>query len=172
MLIVAEFKTPVGLLTVHHDEQHIIQAHFSSCILKPSSHSTARNSLKTGFCRKIADELACYFSHPLHRFQLPLNPQGTHYQQRVWNELLIIPSGRAWTYGELAHQLKSSPRAIWQACRHNPITLFIPCHRVVGKTILGGYMGETQAPIKKALLQHEGFLPTSISSMLKIKEQM
>ena len=59
------------------------------------------------------------------------------------------------TYGELAHQLKSAPRAIGQACKRNPIALFIPCHRVVGQNNLGGFMGRLDLPYKTALLQHE-----------------
>lgn len=89
-------------------------------------------------------------------FQLPLKPHGTPYQLRVWNALLVIPVGRTITYGELAKTLESSPRAIGQACKKNPVTLFIPCHRVVGKQGYGGYMGKVEAlPYKLGLLKHE-----------------
>lgn len=62
-------------------------------------------------------------------------------------------------YGELAEKLASGPRAIAAACRTNPIPILIPCHRVVAKAGLGGYMGETEGEalsIKQWLLQHEG----------------
>jgi len=71
--------------------------------------------------------------------------------------LLVIPAGRTTTYGDLANKLQSSPRAIGQACKKNPLAIFIPCHRVVGKNNCGGYMGREDAlPYKLALLQHEG----------------
>ncbi len=104
----------------------------------------------------IANEIDAYFHNPHHRFQLALKPQGTIYQQRVWNELLVIPIGRTVTYGELANTLQSGPRAVGQACKKNPIALFIPCHRVVGKANQGGYMGRASAlHYKIALLKHE-----------------
>jgi methylated-DNA-[protein]-cysteine S-methyltransferase len=60
------------------------------------------------------------------------------------------------TYGELAKELNTSSRAIGQACRTNPLVLFIPCHRIVSKTGLGGYMGDQKkVSIKSWLLEHE-----------------
>lgn len=156
MLTVVAFNTPIGRLEIHHDEQHIHSARLveQQC-LQPKAKIPSGN--KTTFCQKVAEELNRYFANPHHRFQLPLKPQGTPYQQRVWNALLVIPSGRTVTYGALAYQLQSSPRAVGQACKKNPLTLFIPCHRVVGKESLGGYMGNQNAlSFKEALLKHEG----------------
>ena len=103
----------------------------------------------------ILNQLRIFNKNPQHTFQLPLKPQGTLYQLRVWNALLAIPAGHPVTYGDLARVLKSAPRAIGQACKRNPIALFIPCHRVVGQKNLGGYMGHLDLPYKTALLQHE-----------------
>lgn len=148
MLIVSIFKTPWGSLEVAHDEQHIHQSHFIG-------DSPAK--LHTSFCDKINIELRHYFENPKHRFQLPLMPKGSTFQQQVWNTLLVIPVGRTFTYGELAQRIQTSPRAIGQACKTNPLTIFIPCHRVVGKGDIGGYMGEAKALLlKMALLEHEG----------------
>jgi methylated-DNA-[protein]-cysteine S-methyltransferase len=108
--------------------------------------------------KDITQQLQNYFNDPKHTFTLKTNPAGTDFQQRVWQALTKIPSGKTLTYGELAKQLQSSPRAVGQACRRNPIPIIIPCHRVVGATNIGGYAGETQgevANIKKWLLQHE-----------------
>jgi methylated-DNA-[protein]-cysteine S-methyltransferase len=150
-LIIATFKTPVGWLEVQYDEHFVYRATFVAQNTYPHVDSEASNL--------IANEITCYFQNPHHRFQLSLKPHGSAYQQRVWNALLTIPTGRALTYGELAQTLQTSPRAIGQACKSNPITLFIPCHRVIGKTSLGGYMGKSQAlQYKKALLQHEDYL--------------
>lgn len=84
---------------------------------------------------------------------------GTPFQQRLWRELTRIPFGETRSYGELAKKLNSSARAVAGACRRNPLPLLVPCHRVVAKTGLGGFMGRTDGPalaIKRWLLQHEG----------------
>ncbi|HHF7349871.1 TPA: methylated-DNA--[protein]-cysteine S-methyltransferase [Legionella feeleii] len=151
MLIVTAFNTPVGWLEVEYDEHYIHRANFTE---SPTSSQLVNQLTNT-----ISIEIDHYFQNPHHRFQLALKPQGTLYQQRVWNALLVIPVGRTFTYGELAKTLQSSPRAIGQACKSNPLALFIPCHRVVGKTSCGGYMGQTTAQhYKTDLLRHEGIV--------------
>ena len=91
---------------------------------------------------------------PQRAAQLPLDLRGTAFQQQVWRALQGIPSGQTRTYGELAKQLGSHPRAIARACASNPLGLVIPCHRVIsasGQT--GGYRwGEAR---KIALLKAE-----------------
>ncbi|MFW2374676.1 MAG: methylated-DNA--[protein]-cysteine S-methyltransferase [Gammaproteobacteria bacterium] len=92
-------------------------------------------------------------------FDLPLEPVGTEFQQRVWRALRGIPAGEVRSYGQLAQQLGSSARAVGNACRNNPIALLIPCHRVVAKSGLGGFSGQTsgdRVTLKKRLLHHEG----------------
>ncbi|MEE9573942.1 MAG: methylated-DNA--[protein]-cysteine S-methyltransferase, partial [Candidatus Neomarinimicrobiota bacterium] len=99
-----------------------------------------------------------YFKNPDSYFNLPLAPKGTTFQQKVWQALQNIPSGETRTYGELAKQLNTSPRAIGNTCRANPIPIVIPCHRVVGQNNDGGFMGKTTGQsleIKKWLLEHE-----------------
>lgn len=148
MLIVTAFNTPGGWLEVEYDEHYIHRAIFTE--------APTQNNTKTQLTSTIAKELDSYFNNPHHRFQLPLKPQGTVYQQHVWNALLVIPVGRTVTYGELAKVLQSSPRAIGQACKSNPLALFIPCHRVVGRNNHGGYMGRADALCYKTyLLEHE-----------------
>jgi methylated-DNA-[protein]-cysteine S-methyltransferase len=165
MLIVSRFNSPIGGLSVTHDEQYIYQASFTSFDKNTpyqyewddSKGFVNQTSESTKLLQRIASELTSYFFNPHHRFQLQLSPNGSPYQMRVWNSLLVIPSGRTLTYGELASRLQSSPRAIGQACKKNPLVLFIPCHRVVGKDDLGGYMGSPNAlPYKLSLLKHEG----------------
>ena len=70
---------------------------------------------------------------------MALAPKGTIFQQRVWRELLKIPYGRTESYGSLAARLGSSARAVGSAVGRNPISVIIPCHRVVGKD--GGLCG-------------------------------
>ena len=89
---------------------------------------------------------------------IPLLKQGTVFQQEVWQALYCIPIGETKTYGELALILNTSPRALANACRNNPFPIIIPCHRVVAKTGMGGYAGQTSGSmltIKHALLRHE-----------------
>lgn len=87
-----------------------------------------------------------------------LLPQGTAFQQRVWQALLQIPKGEVWSYGELAEFIgapKGAARAVGSACGRNPIALFIPCHRVVRQNGgLGGF--GWGLPVKRHLLKHEG----------------
>jgi methylated-DNA-[protein]-cysteine S-methyltransferase len=102
--------------------------------------------------------LARYFTNPRARFDVPLVLDGTPFQRLVWRALRRIPSGRVMTYGELARQLKTSARAVGNACRANPVPLFVPCHRVVAKGGEGGFMGRRGGPalgLKRWLLQHE-----------------
>ncbi|MBF0370028.1 MAG: methylated-DNA--[protein]-cysteine S-methyltransferase [Magnetococcales bacterium] len=88
----------------------------------------------------------------------PLNPQGTPFQKRVWEKLLTIPTGKTTTYGDLAQELKSAPRAVGQAVARNPLPIFIPCHRVVGAgKNFGGFSGGEGIETKRALLTLEGW---------------
>lgn len=97
-----------------------------------------------------------YFAHQRREFNLPLKPQGTKFQQRVWQHLLHIPFGTTISYGTLAQRLgkTSLSRAVGAANGKNPISIIIPCHRVIaadGK--LTGYSGGLDR--KQWLLQHE-----------------
>ena len=81
-------------------------------------------------------------------------PRGTAFQRRVWDALLAIPYGETRTYGELAAALRSSPRAVGSAVGKNPISVIIPCHRVLGADgSLTGYAGGLDR--KRALLELE-----------------
>jgi len=111
--------------------------------------------------------LTRYFSGSCLEFSLPYQLAGTPFQQRVWQTLFTtVPTGQTITYQELADLLQSGPRAVANACRHNPLPIIIPCHRVVAKNGLGGYSGENTEGkfirIKRWLLQHEnGTAPIS-----------
>lgn len=109
--------------------------------------------------RRVAEQLAEYFAGRRRRFRLPLAPEGTPFQQRVWEELRLIPYGETVTYTELARRAgrPSAVRAAGAANGRNPISIVIPCHRVVGVNgSLTGYGGGL--PRKRALLAMEGAL--------------
>ena len=110
--------------------------------------------------REVCSQIAAYVRDPDFRFDVPVLLSGTVHQMQVWQALRDIPRGEARTYGALAQQLDSSPRAIGRACGDNPIPLIIPCHRVVAKNGPGGFMHHASgAPlaIKGWLLRHEGW---------------
>jgi methylated-DNA-[protein]-cysteine S-methyltransferase len=113
---------------------------------------------RRGFAAEVYRQLAAYLRDARFEFDLPIAPQGTAFQRRVWRALTKIPAGRPVSYGELASGLGSGPRAVGAACRANPTPVVVPCHRVVAKAGLGGFMGATQGPelnIKQWLLAHE-----------------
>lgn len=90
------------------------------------------------------EQLADYFAGQRDRFDLPLAPKGTPFQQRVWQVLQTIPYGDTTTYGALAQQLgqPTASRAVGSAVGHNPLSVIVPCHRAVGANgSLTGYAG-------------------------------
>ena len=108
--------------------------------------------------------LDSYFSGNPAEISFPLHPHGTPFQKQVWELLLVIPYGETTTYGALAREMavrtgkeKMSAQAVGQAVGANPISILIPCHRVVGANgSLTGYAGGLDK--KRWLLHHEGWL--------------
>ncbi len=86
---------------------------------------------------------------------LPLNPGGSAYRQRVWQALRQIPAGQTRSYQEISRIAGGSPRSVGGANAANPIAIFIPCHRVVSTSGLGGYSGGEGLETKKRLLALE-----------------
>lgn len=109
-------------------------------------------------------QVRAYLADPQFVFGLPLRPQGTAFQRRVWDAIGEIPCGQVATYGAVAKKIRSGPRAIGGACGANPYPLVVPCHRVVSASGLGGFGGVGGAgtspdyllDIKRWLLSHEG----------------
>ena len=103
-----------------------------------------------------AKQLTEYFAGKRRAFDIPLAPEGTTFQQTVWKALLDIPYGETTSYGELARRIgnERAVRAVGLANGSNPISIIIPCHRVIGSNgSLVGYGGGL--PIKQALLSLE-----------------
>jgi methylated-DNA-[protein]-cysteine S-methyltransferase len=117
---------------------------------------------------QVANQITAYFANAHNDFNLPLIYKGTPFQRRVWQAISAIPCGRVLTYGEIALQIGSGARAVANACGANNLPLVIPCHRVVAKNGLGGFMQGSKdgAKIKKWLLKHEG---VQIKSSQKVK---
>jgi methylated-DNA-[protein]-cysteine S-methyltransferase len=104
-------------------------------------------------------QMDAYLAGELTRFDLPLAPRGTPFQQRVYQALLDIPLGQTRTYGELATELNSAPQPVGQACGSNPISIIIPCHRVLARHGAGGFSAPGGLDVKIRLLQHEKAWP-------------
>ena len=107
---------------------------------------------------KVASQIEAYFSNARNDFNLPIVFKGTPFQRRVWQAIGAIPSGQVLTYGQLAEQIGSGARAVANACGANNLPLVVPCHRVVAKNGIGGFMNgqEDGLKIKTWLLKHEG----------------
>ena len=120
---------------------------------------TALSGPATLFAREVVKQLKSYFNDGNFVFDLPLKLGGTSHQQKVWQQLRKIRSGDTMTYGDLASRIKSGARAVGNSCRHNPIPIVVPCHRVVAASGIGGYGGHVKGKVldrKHWLLRHEG----------------
>jgi len=114
---------------------------------------------KDRLAEQACAQFARYFDDPSYPLELPLKPVGTQFQRRVWDKIATVPSGRVRSYGEIARELHSGPRAVGQACGANYFPLVIPCHRVVAAGGIGGFArGDNgfHLAIKRWLLAHEG----------------
>lgn len=110
---------------------------------------------------KVATQILQYFDDPDYQFDLPLRPVGTAFQNAVWRGIAAIPRGQVLTYGQIAKQIRSAPRAVGQACGANWYPLVIPCHRVTAAGGLGGFAHHDDETgfhlgVKRWLLAHEG----------------
>jgi methylated-DNA-[protein]-cysteine S-methyltransferase len=108
-----------------------------------------------------AAQVTRYFADPDFVFSLPLMEAGSAYQQRVWTAISAIARGTVRTYGQVARDIGSAPRAVGQACGANWFPLVIPCHRVTAAGGLGGFANHDDEhgfhlSVKRWLLRHEG----------------
>ena len=107
---------------------------------------------------EVVSQLEAYCRDSQFCFDLPLVVAKTEYQQQVRKALLKISVGEVLSYAALASELDSGARAIAMACRHNPLPVIVPCHRIVAKNGMGGYSGTINGKpieIKSWLLKHE-----------------
>ena len=146
-----ELATPVGILQITVNENYIRKIAFTD---QPNGARASHPILQ-----KVRAQLLEYFEGERQTFDLPLQPEGTEFQQRVWKALSKIPYGTTITYLELAERLGNpdSIRAAGRANGQNPLPIVIPCHRVIGADgKLVGYSGGINR--KEWLLKHEGAL--------------
>lgn len=147
----AKLVVPFGVLGIRCTGDALTGIDFLPASEKPQRATSA-------FAKTVCEQLLRYVKNPDVQFTVPLNPGGTPHQNKVWQAMLAIPRGETRSYGELAAELESGAQAVGQACGANPIPIVIPCHRVVGKAGLGGFMRRASGAsldIKRWLLAHE-----------------
>lgn len=140
------------LLTIVDDQLQSINMDFERNV---AAHSS--KTIPSKF-NDIAEQLCRYSERAHNSWSIDLPKSGTQFQRRVWQYLQTIPLGTTQTYGAVATALKSSARAVGNACRANPFLLVVPCHRVVKSTDIGGFGGKINGEaiaIKQWLLAHE-----------------
>jgi methylated-DNA-[protein]-cysteine S-methyltransferase len=138
--------TPLGEVTISEDGGAIVALDWGR----------GRDQEATPLLCQARDELQEYFDGKRMSFNLPLAPEGSDFQKRVWAALCAIPPGETRSYADIARTIGSAPRAVGGANGANPIPLFIPCHRVIAADgSLGGYSGGDGPATKRYLLDHE-----------------
>lgn len=147
------YQSPIGKLAITSEDEQLLGINYTNTQsnIKPNN----------AFDREVIRQLKAYFKQADFQFNLPIKLDVTDHHLKVLKALQRIPMGNVKTYGELAEQIHSGPRAIGNACRRNPISIIIPCHRVVAKSHLGGYSGKTSGKLldkKIWLLQHENYM--------------
>jgi methylated-DNA-[protein]-cysteine S-methyltransferase len=142
-------SSPVGTLLLTTDGSALTRIFFESPRGGPPSWGGLDRPDRRGDAHPVllaaAEQLAAYFAKERREFEVPLAPAGTAFQLRVWNALQSIPYGTTTSYGEIARRIGLPPgasRAVGLANGANPISIMIPCHRVVGADgSLTGYGG-------------------------------
>ena len=138
--------TPLGTVTLSEEDGTIVALDWGQ----------GRDREETPLLRRAADQLQDYMDGLRTGFDLPLNPMGSPFRQRVWAALREIPHGETLSYADLARRLGTASRAIGGANGANPIPIIIPCHRVIAAAGgIGGYSGEGGIATKRWLLALE-----------------
>ena len=148
--------TPLGKLLLVRTAKGLAGAWFEGQKHHPEP-LTAASRPDDDLLRRAADQIHAYFAGERDRFDLPLDLHGTAFQRSVWNQLLAIPASGTTSYGAIAKALGSASavRAVGGAVGRNPVSVIVPCHRVVGTDgSLTGYAGGVDR--KRALLALEG----------------
>ncbi|MEJ0063041.1 MAG: methylated-DNA--[protein]-cysteine S-methyltransferase [Alphaproteobacteria bacterium] len=153
----ATAPSPFGPITLFSDGENLIALELPNSRRPRGAKGCTKNEALPVFS-VVRKQLANYFAGKLKEFDLPLKPEGTEFQQRVWRVMRRIPYGKTQSYSELAARGKNpkAVRAVAMANARNPLAIIVPCHRVIGKNgALTGYSGGGIGR-KAALLRLEG----------------
>ncbi len=123
------YQTSIGEIGIAENKGSIVKIYFEK-------EQIPRDNIifETGVLKEAARQLQDYLAGKLREFDLPLAPSGTEFMRLVWEKLLAIPYGETWNCQEIARDLggRKAARAVGHAVSHNPIPIFVPCHRVIG----------------------------------------
>jgi len=163
-MIYARFSTPLGdaYVTLHGDA--LAGLYFEGARHAPAIASDWQRDDDHPVAKACARQLAEYFAGTRDAFDLPLAPRGTPFQQRVWAEIARVPFGATISYAQLAARAGApeAMRAAGAATGRNPLTIIVPCHRIVGSDgALTGYAGGLER--KRRLLELEGALQPALA---------
>jgi methylated-DNA-[protein]-cysteine S-methyltransferase len=150
------FKGPQGGMLLVADDKGLAGVYFDRQKYHPKVAADWRRDPRHKVLRRAKRELQQYFAGKRRRFQVALHPQGTPFQRAVWKAIERVGFGKTLSYGELARRAGApgSARAAGAATGRNPISIIIPCHRIVGANgSLTGYAGGLAR--KRALLRLE-----------------
>jgi len=158
MIYYTHCESPILPLLLTSDGSNLTGLYMTPHKYGPEVDAT-REWVKDNTARPFAEtkaQMSAYFAGELTEFDLPMSPEGTDFQRQVWIELLNIPYGTTCSYGEMAQRIGNpkGSRAVGLANGKNPISIIVPCHRVIGANgKLTGYGGGLER--KEALLKFE-----------------
>lgn len=155
MNVYTQFDSPIGLITVNGNDDGLLGVWYESHARTLSDFGVQDD--EHPILQLTISQLKEYFNGERREFSIPLAANGTEFQNKVWQALTTIPYGETWCYKDLAIAVGNpkSSQAVGGANGKNPISIIVPCHRVIGKNgSLTGYAGGLD--IKDALLKLEG----------------
>lgn len=152
-----KLNSPIGSLYLVASERGLQELVFTKSKAPLVKSLKSSKGPEVEFLMQAVSELEEYFKGKRTRFDIPLDVQGTTFQMKVWNQLSKIPYGKTVSYSDVAKRIKNerAVRAVGTANGRNPVSIIVPCHRVIAADgTLGGYGGGLHKKIK--LLQLEG----------------
>lgn len=155
-------ESPLGAVLITSDGRSLTGLYLQDQKYFPNPTEDWREGKTLDLFEQTQAQLMEYFAHQRQHFDLPLNPQGTTFQKQVWQQLRKIPYGQTISYGTLAQWLDkpTASRAVGAANGKNPISIIVPCHRVIANNgLLTGYAGGLDR--KQWLLRHEQSMESS-----------
>jgi methylated-DNA-[protein]-cysteine S-methyltransferase len=159
------YDSPQGKMLLVANDKGLSGVYFAGQKYFPQIDPEWRQDARNASLHQAKRELAEYFNGKRERFEMTLAPEGTPFQRSVWKAIFAVDFGKTITYGELARRAgcPGSARAAGAATGRNPISVIVPCHRIVGSNgSLTGYAGGLDR--KRALLALESGIPDLLST--------
>jgi methylated-DNA-[protein]-cysteine S-methyltransferase len=145
----ATLLTPIGLVSLSAEGGELISVRINP--LATEGHQPATNPI----LKEALDQMAAYFAGERQNFDVKLRPLPSPQGEALRSGIAVVPYGKTMTYGALAEQIRSAPRAVGQACKRNPFPIIIPCHRVTSASGPENYSGGAGVETKAWLIDFE-----------------